>query len=130
MPAPLRFELGVPPKPGEIARAVLVATVDDDGSPRIAVISTAECIVTNERRLRIELRSGSATCANLSARRKAALWYVLDGAAYTLKGNATAAQSAADDGWRGFDVELESVWRDFEQHAPMVNGPAYRAAAG
>ena len=41
LPAPLRFELGKAPAPAEPARAVLLATVDDDGSPRIAILSTA-----------------------------------------------------------------------------------------
>jgi pyridoxine/pyridoxamine 5'-phosphate oxidase len=130
LPAPLRFELGLPPEPGAAARAVLLATVDEDGSPRIAVLSTSEIQAPDESRLHFELHAESATCKNVAARCKAAVWYVLDAAAYTVKGSTAASSAAAKDGWRAFDLAVESVWQDFEAGAPMIGGPTYRAPEG
>ena|ERR1700730_6877789 len=129
VPAPLRFELGARPPAGANAHAVLLATVDDDGSPRVAILSTAEIVVTDERTLRLELRAGTATCANVEERKKVALWYVLDAAAYTIKGTMTGSVGATEEGWRSFDVAVDAVWQDFEAGAPMVSGPTYRVPA-
>ena len=125
----MRFELGTAPAPGEIARAVLLMTVDADGSPRVAVLSSSEIAAPDDRRLRIELRADSATCANARARDKAAVWYVLDGAAYTVKGSVSAPRDGAKQGHTAFEQTVESVWMDFEAGAPMAGGPTYRAPA-
>jgi pyridoxamine 5'-phosphate oxidase-like protein len=130
IPAPLRFELGVRPAAGETARAVLLATVDADGTPRVAILSTAEIAAPDERTLRFELCAGTTTCANLAERKKVAVWYVLDAAAYTVKGTAALSERAGEDGWCSFDVAVEAVWQDFEPGAPMVSGPTYRVPSG
>jgi Pyridoxamine 5'-phosphate oxidase len=129
LPAPLRFEFGMPPAPGAQSHAVLLATVDEGGTPRIAVLSTAEIVAADERRLRVKLRTGSSSLANVAARGKAAIWCVLDAAAYTIKGTARFASGPSDEGWQAVDFEVESVWRDFEEGAPMIGGPTYRAPA-
>jgi hypothetical protein len=130
IPAPLRFELGARPPAGENARAVLLATVDVDGTPRVAILSTAEIGASDARTLRLELRGGTATCANVVERKKVAVWYVLDAAAYTIKGTATPSERTAEDGWCAFDIVVEAVWQDFEPGAPMVSGPTYRVPHG
>jgi hypothetical protein len=127
LPAPLRFEFGTPPDPGAPSHAVLLATVDEDGSPRIAVLSTTQIDAADAARLRIRLRAGSSSSANVAARSKAALWCVLDAAAYTIKGTARTTSDRSDEAWLCVDLEVESVWRDFEEGAPMIGGPTYRA---
>jgi hypothetical protein len=129
LPAPLRFEFGTPPFPGAPSHAVLLATVDEGGSPRIAVLSTAEIVAADDRRLRVKLRAGSSSLANVAVRGKAAIWCVLDAAAYTIKGTARSTSDPSDQGWQAVDFEVESVWRDFEESAPMIGGPTYRAPA-
>jgi len=129
LPAPLRFEFGTAPIPGGPSRAIILVTVDDDGAPRVAVLSTSEIGVADERSLRIDLRAGSASAANIASRGKAAIWYVLDAAAYTIKGTAHAASRPSEEGWSGFVLAVESVWRDFEEGAPMIGGPTYLAPA-
>jgi pyridoxine/pyridoxamine 5'-phosphate oxidase len=127
MPAPLQFEFGIEAAAGEAARATLLATVDADGSPRFAVLSSSQIRATDRRRLVLELHASSTTSANLSERPYAAVWHVLDGAAYTLKGGVTVMEAQGDVQWRRFELAIESVWRDFEPGAPMIAGPTYRA---
>jgi len=127
LPAPVRFEFGVAPGPGEPAKAVILGSIDKDGSIRFAVLSMAEISPIDDKRLGVALAADSMTCSNLTQRKAMSLWYVLDAAAYTIKGRMTKPGSAAHDGRTMFEVEIESVWRDFRPDAPMTCGPMYRA---
>jgi len=127
LPAPVRFEFGLPPSAGEPAKAVLLGSVDEDGSVRFAVLSTAEISAVDDKRINIALAADSTTCSNLTQRKGISLWYVLDAAAYTIKGRMTNVATQAQDGRSMFAVEVESVWRDFRPDAPMTSGPMYRA---
>lgn len=127
LPAPVRFEFGLPPTAGEPSKAVLLASIDEDGSIRHAVLSTAEISAPDDKRLSIALVSGSTTCSNLTQRKNVSLFYVLDAAAYTIKGRMTNVATETDDGRLTFEVEVDSVWRDFRPDAPMTCGPMYRA---
>src|SRR5579859_4907340 len=89
LPAPLRFEFGPPPVAGEPAKAVILGSIDADGSIRFAVLSTAELSPVDDKRLTIALAADSTTCSNLTQRNAMSLWYVLDAAAYTVKGRVT-----------------------------------------
>jgi len=129
MPAPLRFEFGVLSVAGGAARAVLLGSLDEDGSVRFCVLSTAEIEAPDDRRLRIALAKDSATRGNLTQRGAASLWCVLDGAAYTVKGRAKQSAAADDPERHSFEIEVESVWRDFRPDAPMIAGPTYRVPA-
>ena len=126
LPAPLRFDLGSGGSPADAGRAVLLVTVDEDGSPRVCVLSSAEIAAVDERTLRFDLHAESATCANARSRRNVSVWLVLDAAAYTIKGAASAADRSAPNGWQPFDMAVDAVWCDFEERAPMVSGPTYR----
>ena len=125
LPAPLRFDFGAPDVPGEPSHAVLLASMDADGSPRFAVLARSELSAPDDRSVRIALHADSATCANVHTRSEVSLWCVLDAAAYTVKGRARPAEAA--DGIQTFTVEVTSVWRDFQSDAPMVSGPMFRA---
>jgi|SRR5579864_4131113 len=127
LPAPLRFDLGAAAPAGAVASALLLATVDEDGSPRLAVLAAGEVAVLDEARVSIDAHEASKTCENLLARPRAALWCVLDAAAYTIKGVVTPDAALAVSGRRRFVVDVNSVWRDFEPAAPMIAGPTYRA---
>lgn len=128
IPPPLRFEFGAPPTAGQPAQVVTLSTVDDDGNPRLAVLAKAEIRALDETRLRLELRRDSHTRANLAARPQAALWCVLDGAAYTIRGSCCPAREpAADSDREAVELSVTSVLRDFEPSAPLVAGPTCRA---
>lgn len=129
LPPPLRFELGSHPT-GEAVKAALLLTVDDDGSQRVAVLAPAEISVRDASHVRVRLHASSSACANVKRTRKAALWYVLDAAAYCIRGEMrAAADSGADRDYDVFDLEITSVLRDFQPGAPMVSGPTYKRLA-
>lgn len=129
IPPPLRFEFGKRPLGGQPAQALLLITVDADGSPRIAVLSPAEVRAAGESRLRIVVRRGSTTSANLGGR-PAALWCVLDGAAYAVRGTSQPSADEPDDSdAAAIELSITSILLDFAPEAPMLGGPTYRAMA-
>jgi hypothetical protein len=127
VPAPLRFELGQVPVAGETARAVLLVTVCADGAPRVAVLSPAEVKVPGDKLLRVQVRAGSTTAANLERKSMALIWCVLDAAAYSVTGTCSTSASPCDDPELvAFDLSVQDVYRDFEPQAPMIAPPTYR----
>jgi hypothetical protein len=128
VPAPLRFELGREPAAGDPAHAVLLVTVSEDRAPRVAVLSPASVSVSGDRRIRMELRAGSTTAANLARNSKALIWCVLDAAAYSICGTCSPSDAATDDtDYAAFELSVLDVYRDFEPASPMIAPPTYRA---
>jgi hypothetical protein len=128
LPAPLRFELGLAPAAGETARAVLFITVGEDGAPRVAVLSPAEVQAVGDRRLRVVLRARSTTADNVRRGSMTLLWCVLDAAAYSICGTCVvSAAPSHDPEFAVFEMMVTDVYRDFEQNAPMIAPPTYRA---
>ena len=125
LPAPMRFEFGPDATAGGPGRCLLLATCDENGSIRVAVVAASEIEVADDRHLRLRPQRGSATGDNLRERAHAALWYVLDGAAYTIQ-----ARAAQDQDGESVMLEIETVLQDFRAEAPMVSGPVYRPPAG
>lgn len=119
IPPPLRFELGTEQGADQLGRAVLLVTADDDGCPRVAVLSYAEVSALDERRLSIAVNEGTRTHRNLGASRDATLWCVLDSAAYSLRGSVRGSAN-------GFELTVKEVLRDFYPESPMMSGPMYR----
>jgi hypothetical protein len=125
LPPPLRFELGAHPVAG-LPKAVLLLTSDAEGSPRVAVLGAPELWVPDETRIQFSVNAASTTCANLGAFGKAALWYVLDAAAYCIRGVVTEAPSQSPADFRRFELKITSILKDFHPGAPMVSGPTYK----
>jgi len=119
IPPPLRFELGTEQGADQLGRAVLLVTADDDGCPRVAVLSYAEVSATDEHRVSIAVNEGTRTHHNLAAGRDATLWCVLDSAAYSLRGSVRGSAN-------GFELTVKEVLRDFYPEVPMMSGPMYR----
>lgn len=129
IPPPLHFEFGVAPPAAGLARALILATVDEDGMPRIAILSPAEVSAPDPSTLIVEVRAATGTSRNLKARLVGAIWCVLDGAAYSIRGTfkaAAAAEELPDRTYERFELAVASVLRDFEAGAPLVAGPTYR----
>lgn len=126
LPPPLRFELGSHPS-GDAVKAILLLTVDHDGSVRVAVLAPAEIRVEDASRIAVRLASASGACANIKRAGKAALWYVLDAAAYCIRCDVRAdEQPSLEPDHETFTFEIRSVLRDFHPGAPMVSGPTYK----
>lgn len=124
LPPPMLFELGREPD-GDVCAALLLVTTDEDGAPRTAVLSPGEVHAPDARRLTLRVYATSGTAANLRAGRTALLWYVLDGAAYSIRGTPSAVTSDDAEHAR-FEIAVAEVLRDFSAQAPMVTGPTYR----
>jgi hypothetical protein len=131
LPPPLRFELGAHPSEG-VPKAALLVTVDADGSSRVAVLGAPELRVRDAKLLEFEVHAGSTTCENLRRSCKAALWYVLDAAAYSIRGEVSEAKAPGGRAGTGgrefarFELAIRSVLRDFRADAPMLSGPTYK----
>jgi hypothetical protein len=124
LPPPLRFELGAHPT-GGFPKAILLVTADEDGFPRVAVLAASELRVSDEAHIEFSVHSSSTTCANLKQAGKAALWNVLDAAAYCIRGE--AKRIAGDqEGFERFEMTVTSVLKDFQPEAPMVSGPTFK----
>ena len=127
LPAPLRFDLGFEPRGAEHVRAVLLATVDEHGCPRIAVLAPHEIRVVDDRTMRFQVYANSTTSRNLARTARATVWCVLDAAAYSIQGAATQSAAAPSHAEScSFDLEVSAVLRDFEPQAPMISGPTYK----
>jgi hypothetical protein len=124
LPPPLRFELGAHPT-GGLRKAILLMTADEDGLPRVAVLAASELRVPDEAHIEFNVHSSSTTCANLERAGKAALWYVLDAAAYCIRGEAKQ-MAANQEGFERFGMMVASVLKDFQPEAPMVSGPTFK----
>jgi hypothetical protein len=124
LPPPLRFELGAHPT-GGLPKAVLLVSADDDGSPRVAVVGASELSVRDASHLGFRVQGGSVTCRNLKRTRKAGLWYVLDAAAYCIRGDVNCTTRDGDE-FNHFEMTVTSVLKDFQPGAPMVSGPTYK----
>jgi hypothetical protein len=126
LPPPLRFELGAHPT-GEAAKAILLLTADADGTPRVAVLATPELTVRDAGHIGFRLHAASSACANVQRTGIVALWYVLDAAAYCIRGTAAKAPvKTAEPEVEVFELTITSVLRDFHPGAPMVSGPTYK----
>jgi hypothetical protein len=124
LPPPLRFELGAHPT-GGLVKAILLVTVDEDGLPRVAVLAASQLRVPDETHIEFNVHRGSTTCANLSHACKAALWCVLDAAAYCIRGEVKKI-AANQEEFERFGMTLTSVLKDFQPEAPMVAGPTFK----
>ncbi len=132
LPPPLQFELGAHPT-GGAPKAVLLLTTDADGHSRVAVLGAPELHVKDASHLEFTVHADSATSANLTRSGTAALWYVLDAAAYCIRGNVGGPKDpplrhADSNGHelQSFELTVVSVLMDFQANAPMVSGPTYR----
>ena len=106
---------------------MLLLTTDADGAQRVVVVAPAELTVRDASHIGFRLHAGSSACANVRQTGKAALWCVLDAAAYCIRGTASKAPvKTADPDFDSFELEITSVLRDFQPNAPMVAGPTYK----
>lgn len=126
LPPPLRFEFGAHPQGGE-PKAVLLVTADADGKSRVAVLGAPEMKAHDASHIHFVVANGSSSYENLMRSGKAALWCVLDAAAYCIRGDVARAPAAGDDvDVMTIELTVTSVLRDFRSDAPMVSGPTYR----
>jgi hypothetical protein len=100
-----------------------LATVDEDGWPRVAMLSHGE-IVTTAESVRFVLWAGSTTGKNLGSGRPALLSVVSEGFVFYLSGHARILRSGSE--FDSFEMSLEKVRSDahegFKVLAPITFG--------
>jgi hypothetical protein len=105
-------------------------TVDEDGWPRVALLSAGEVLAPDDATVRLALWPGSRTTANLERDGRALLALVLDGAAHRLALRARrAADIALEDGPRSaFEAAVVRAGRDEVPYARLRSGITFELA--
>ncbi|MGH8913607.1 MAG: hypothetical protein ACRDZM_03730 [Acidimicrobiia bacterium] len=112
---------------GRFGLAYELATVDEDGWPRIAMLSHGE-ITTTADSVRLVLWGGSSTGKNLASGRPALLSVVSEGLVCYLSGRARHLRSAS--GLDAFELTVERVRIDTHQGFPVRSPIRFEAEDG
>jgi hypothetical protein len=118
------------PAPAHTAErdAMLLVTVGDDDTPTIAMLSNDALRWRNEETAELTLYGDTRARQNLQRRGLALVWFVLDGAAYSVGFAVERSTPRAEDDTSAFVLRVDGVWRDFNADAPLTAGPRYRAS--
>jgi hypothetical protein len=115
--------------------AYLLVTTDDDGAPRISMVSAGELLACDERTLRVALWRGSRTAHNLGRGGSALLARVIPGSVIyvraepaRLRAPGPADPPAAD--LECFELTVTSVEADEHVGMPITSGITFQAGAG
>lgn len=96
-----------------------LATVDDDGWPRVAMLSHGEILAVDPQRLRFALWTNTNTGKNLTSGRPGLLSVVTPGFVCYIGGHAKTL--SRDDGMDLFELEVEKVRTDQHKGLPVVS---------
>jgi hypothetical protein len=117
--------------------AILICTVNADGSPHPAMLSYFEVGAIDRESVRLAVYSNSRTCANMRERRKAALIVVEEGLACYITGD--AVELAAAMRTAGYNAKFRLHVRqvvfdepppDLEPGAFITSGVTYKPRTG
>jgi len=112
---------------GRFGLAYELVTVDEDGWPRVAMLSHGEIESTSDS-IRVALWSGTTTGKNLAAGRPALLSVVSDGSVCYLSGRARRLRSGS--GLDAFEVIIERVRMDSHEGFRVRSPITYDAEDG
>ena len=97
-------------------------TVDHDGWPGVALLSAGEALALDDSTVRLALWPGTRTTANLTRTGQAALAFVDDGAAFTLRLETCRGSDLAEPALAVFDGRVVDVRRDEVSYARLRSG--------
>src|SRR5207253_1291726 len=112
-----------------VGLTVLLLTVDEEGWPRIAMLSAGEVLATGPRSLRVALWPHSSSTANPLRSPHATLALVHGGAGWYLRCRVTGGHELAlPDGRRlaGFELRSEEALEDVVPYAELTGGISFR----
>ena len=104
-----------------IGRAFILATTDEDGTPRPCMLSVGEILVVDDRRVRVLLWAGTHTAANLDRGSRALLCYVGPGTVFYMRGSPRRIGSRDEKPFARFEVAVESVQSDSHPGMPVID---------
>jgi hypothetical protein len=104
--------------------AFLLITTDDDGAPRISMVSVGELLVRDERTLRVALWPGTRTAGNLSRGGTALLGAVSPGSVIYVHVTPCPLEVPAE--LDCFELILTQVRADAHASMPVTSGITFR----
>ena len=124
LPADLMNALSDEALGANVQPAFLLLTTDEDGGPRVSMVSAGELVVRDERTLRVALWPGSRTSANLARGGTALLGAVSPGSVIYVR--ARPVRLASPD-LECFELRVTSVDADTHAGMPVTSGITFRA---
>jgi hypothetical protein len=100
------------------SHAIMVCTVDSDGSPRPAMLSYFEVAAPDRHNLRLALYNDSRTCANMRERGRATLIIVEAGLVCYVSGSVAELASAMRDAPYNAKLNLRIEQVLFDESSP------------
>ncbi len=126
--------------PGELVRALsdealaspeqhafLLVTTDEDGAPRICMVSAGELLVRDERRLRVALWRGTRTARNLGRGGTALLSAVSPGSVIYVRATPVRLTNPEPAGPEYFELAVTGVTADVHAGMPVTSGITFRS---
>lgn len=131
LPRTLRDAFDGSVDPRRVGLGYPLATVDEDGRPRPAMLSAGEILAMGDEVLRLAMWPDSTSAANLAAGRPCFVTYVGPGVVYHVHGRATAlvSEPAAGRGPACFELQVERVDADAHPGLPTVQTITYACEA-
>ncbi|HYR45359.1 MAG TPA: hypothetical protein VER78_00040 [Thermoanaerobaculia bacterium] len=115
------------------SRIVLpLLTIDPEGFPRAALLTVAEVRASSRTELKVAVRTGSRTAANLIRREKAALYYLARNSAVWIQARAGRGRTSDSDPDRQifplkvFQVKVDQASPE-EGMVSLLGGPTFAA---
>ena len=114
LPVALVAALGVEHAIDRADRAMVICTVDEQGWPHPAMVSSLELVARDARNVRLALDGGSRSARNLRANGRLTLIVIEDATVFYIKGDVLerTASLAAVPAQAGFNVRVDSVLED------------------
>jgi len=107
----------------KVGVTIQLLTVDEDGWPRVALLSVGEVVALSASTLRFALWPGSHATANLTRSRAGTLVLVHEGAAHSVRVQAARGADLADPSPRAvFDARVQEHRSDAVAYATLTSG--------
>jgi hypothetical protein len=109
--------------------AFLLLTGDEDGAPRLSMVSAGELLVRDERTLRVALWRGTRSAANLARGGTAVLGAVSPGSVLHVRVRPCRLVLAEPAQVECFELTVTEVRADAHAGLPVTSGIMFRTAA-
>ncbi|MFL6056603.1 MAG: hypothetical protein ACJ72W_27455 [Actinoallomurus sp.] len=107
--------------------AFLLVTTDEDGAPRICMLSAGELLARDERTLRVALWHGTRTARNLGRGGTVLFGAVSPGSVIYVQATPTRLTPPEPAGTQSFELSVTSVESDVHAGMPVTSGITFRS---
>ncbi|MCO5967756.1 PNPOx family protein [Actinoallomurus soli] len=106
--------------------AFLLVTTDEDGAPRICMLSAGELLARDERTLRVALWHGTRTARNLGRGGTVLFGAVSPGSVVYIRARPIRLRTPEPAGTESFELTVASVESDIHAGMPVTSGITFR----